>query len=222
MTGISKKLQSRVFVAGFIGWLCLAGILPLAANGQDALWSSMYDNAAKAFAEEDYQRAEKLTLETVGEAESLPKDGNQLVKSLDLLRKIYVAEKKTVEAGKVSERIESLGGVKTQSKAKLNDDSAAKGIKRNDAESAAVQESAENKQSTAAKEEAKPGPAATKAETRSEASTSSKPSNDDVGELNIEKELKGNTSVATTTAVSPVKTEAQSFKLKEAMKLTGH
>lgn|GEM_PF-5642423 len=114
MSRISARIRVLLISALICSWsACFLHYSP-AAMAQDAVWSSMYDVAAKAFEDEDYSRAEKLALETVEEAESLPKDGNQLAKTLTLLRKIYEAEKKQGEAEKVAARIESLGGYKEE------------------------------------------------------------------------------------------------------------
>lgn len=118
MFKVSAKCLLRVIAAICFFWLCAVVLFSPPGFAQDILWSSMYDNAAKAFADNDFARAEKLTLETVEEAESLSKDGNQLAKSLELLRKIYVAQSKNAEAEKVAARIESLGGLKKEAKEK--------------------------------------------------------------------------------------------------------
>ncbi|MBX9952058.1 MAG: hypothetical protein K2Y39_22990 [Candidatus Obscuribacterales bacterium] len=216
---------------------------------QDAVWSSMYDVASKAFQDEDYARAEKLTLETVEEAESLPKDGNQLVKTLALLYKIYSAEKKQIDADKVAARIESLGGYKEEPAKQEIRKAARKADEKSSDESASP-----NSQDNASKPEAKIEAAADrKGESKTDvksgeskgllrdkktdplqfevstkpdgktADTPPKPAaKGEEPELNIEKELRD--SQVASSAVSQIKTEGsvQTYKLKEVMKLEGH
>lgn len=80
------------------------------ASGQEFVWSSMFEVASKVYEDKDYQKAEKLALEAVEEAEKLPKEGKQLLKSLHLLRLIYLGMNNSSKAEEVSVRIVSLGG----------------------------------------------------------------------------------------------------------------
>lgn len=79
-------------------------------SAQDFIWSSVYEMANDVLAEKDYVRAEKLALEAVEESEKLPKEGRQLLKSLQLLHKVYLCQNKTDKADLTATRIRTLGG----------------------------------------------------------------------------------------------------------------
>ncbi|MCC7529569.1 MAG: WD40 repeat domain-containing protein [Candidatus Melainabacteria bacterium] len=264
MYEVPAKCQLQVIASICFVWLCAFVLLSPPVMAQDALWSSMYDNAAKAFADSDFARAEKLTLETVEEAESLSKGGIQLAKSLELLRKIYFAQSKKAEAEKVAARIESLGGLKEEPEEKTETRADAKPEVEQEATTAARPypavdsrtksktvsndslKPAEKKDSAepgklagnfgsdacgkglirdkeAAPPKMLPGTASQEPIGNAKADSRSRSAAEEPGELAIEREIK-NTSIATTTTVSPVKTEgyAPTLKLKEILKLEGH
>ncbi|HEY9785836.1 MAG TPA: hypothetical protein V6D17_10575 [Candidatus Obscuribacterales bacterium] len=93
--------------------LCLIGLctaINLPSSAQEYVWSSMYDVAVKVYGDKDYQKAEKLFLEAVEEAEKLPKEGKQLLKTLQMLRKVYISMNKQALAEQISTKIQALGG----------------------------------------------------------------------------------------------------------------
>lgn len=78
---------------------------------QESVWSAYNDAGTKMFDDKEYARAEKLLVDAVKEAERLPADGQKLLKSLRVLRKVYLALGKGAQVSQVESRMRSLGEV---------------------------------------------------------------------------------------------------------------
>ena len=89
--------------------LTLGLLLAPPVSCQQMIWQAFNDSGSKFYDEHDYERAEKSLLNAVKEAEKLSKDGPELVASLKLLRKVYLALDKQALAAQVAERLSTLG-----------------------------------------------------------------------------------------------------------------
>ncbi|MDZ4836245.1 MAG: hypothetical protein SGJ27_20900 [Candidatus Melainabacteria bacterium] len=80
------------------------------ASAQEAIWSSYNQDGVKFFEGKEYDKAEKLLIEAVKEAEKLPpEDAQKLLQSLRVLRKVYLAMGKGSQAAQIESRLRSLG-----------------------------------------------------------------------------------------------------------------
>ncbi len=108
---MSLNFSRRKRLLGTFTTVIAASLLlaPL-ASAQEAIWSSYNQDGQKFFEEKDYDKAEKMLVEAVKEAEKFPPaESNKLLESLRMLRKVYVAMGKGAQASQIETRLRSLG-----------------------------------------------------------------------------------------------------------------
>lgn len=98
-----NKMYSRWLLCAIISLFLVAP----AAVAQESEWNSYNDIGAKFFEDKEYARAEKILLDAVREGEKLSPD--KLLKSLRLLRKVYLAMGKGAQVAQVESRMRALG-----------------------------------------------------------------------------------------------------------------
>lgn len=112
-----EVLKNRALRKKLKATTCALVIAPLAlflswnaASAQESVWNSEYEMAASEFADKNYANAERMLLDAVKEAEKLPKEGKQLLKTLQLLYKVQMAAGNSEAAAQTNARIKELGG----------------------------------------------------------------------------------------------------------------
>lgn len=100
----------KYWIRSFLTMVSVSLILSPGALAQEAIWSSFNSDGEKLFEDRDYEKAEKLLLEAVKEAEKLPpSDASKLLQSLRVLRKVYLAMGKGAQVAQIEARMRSLG-----------------------------------------------------------------------------------------------------------------
>ncbi len=98
------------------GLLCACVSVALTGNSslaQGSIYNAYNDTATKFYEDKEYGKAERLLVDAVKEAEKLPANGDRLLTSLRLLRKVYLAMGKSSQASQVEQRMLSLGDATT-------------------------------------------------------------------------------------------------------------
>ncbi len=107
----SRPVRLKKFLSHpLITLVALSLFLSPGAFAQEAIWSSYNQDGEKFFEDKEYDKAEKVLLEAVKEAEKLPpSDASKLLQSLRTLRKVYLALGKGAQVSQIEGRLRSLG-----------------------------------------------------------------------------------------------------------------
>lgn len=101
----AKHLSCKLMALAAIA-ISSSSILP--AHAEDIIWKAFNESGSKFFDEHDYEKAEQSLLNAVKEAEKIEPHSAELKISLELLRKVYLAQGNSAKAAAIATRLEGF------------------------------------------------------------------------------------------------------------------